>query len=189
MAAAAQGKFWPYHDLLFADAGHLERSDLESRAAALGLDLARFRAALDDRRYHDAVAADAAAGASLGVNGTPTTFVNGTPFEGAVPYDALNALVDLKLTEARSLVSHDVDPRDLYGLIMQTATRTEAGDPSRVPDVATVELALVQEDYTTSVAAACRARDPERARQLADKLDRTHRPLVRRSCAVYGVDL
>jgi protein-disulfide isomerase len=189
MAAAAQGKFWQYHDLLLADPGHLERSELESRAAALGLDLAAFRAALDDRRYHDAVAADAAAAASVGVTGTPTVFVNGTPLEGAVPYDALDSLVTAKRNEARALVGHDVDPRDVYGLIMQTATHTEAGDPSRVPEVASVELALTQDDYTASVTAACRARDTARAKKLADRLDRKHRLLVRSTCAVHGVDL
>ena len=46
VAAAEQGKFWAFHDLVFGDFGHLARRDLERFAQAAGLDLARFRAAL-----------------------------------------------------------------------------------------------------------------------------------------------
>jgi len=51
VAAAEQGKFWAFHDQVFGDFGHLERADLERFAAAAGLDVARFRTALDDHRY------------------------------------------------------------------------------------------------------------------------------------------
>ena len=54
-AAAEQGKFWAFHDQVFGHFGALERGDLETYATAAGLDLAKFRAALDDRRFHDAV--------------------------------------------------------------------------------------------------------------------------------------
>src|SRR5690606_26312176 len=49
VAAAEQGKFWAFHDQLFAQFGALDRADLERFAAAAKLDLPRFRAALDDR--------------------------------------------------------------------------------------------------------------------------------------------
>jgi protein-disulfide isomerase len=62
-AAAAQGKFWAFHDQVFAHFGRLSRADLERYAVAAGLDLEQFRAALDDRRYHDAVVAEGAAAA------------------------------------------------------------------------------------------------------------------------------
>jgi protein-disulfide isomerase len=61
VAAAEQGKFWAFHDQVFGDFGHLARVDLERFATAAGLDLARFRAALDDHRYRDAVLAETAA--------------------------------------------------------------------------------------------------------------------------------
>ncbi|MEO6775538.1 MAG: thioredoxin domain-containing protein, partial [Kofleriaceae bacterium] len=49
VAAAVQGKFWPFHDQVFSHFGHLTRADLEGFARAAGLDLVPFRAALDDR--------------------------------------------------------------------------------------------------------------------------------------------
>jgi protein-disulfide isomerase len=73
VAAAAQGKFWAMHDRLFADPRHLTRADLEAAGEAVGLDMKALRAALDDRRYRDAVADDTAAGAALGISGTTTS--------------------------------------------------------------------------------------------------------------------
>src|SRR5262249_122259 len=51
IAAADQGKFWPFHDQVYAHFDTLARADLERFAQAVGLDMAKFRAALDDRRY------------------------------------------------------------------------------------------------------------------------------------------
>jgi hypothetical protein len=48
-AAGAQGKFWPMHDLLLANASHLTRRHLEGYAARIGLELPRFRVDLDER--------------------------------------------------------------------------------------------------------------------------------------------
>ena len=83
VAAAEQGKFWAFHDQVWKNFGHLTRADLESFAQAAGLDMVKFRAALDDRRYHDAVVAEAAAADALGVDGTPTMFINGQPVVGS----------------------------------------------------------------------------------------------------------
>jgi protein-disulfide isomerase len=189
MAAAAQGKFWEYHEALFADVEHLERADLEQRAATLGLDLAAFRAALDDRRYRDVVAADAAAAAALGVSGTPTMFINGQPIEGSAPYEQLAALIGEKRAEAERLISVGVARGDVYGLLMDRAERGEGGDPSKFPALASVDdLALGQGDLALAVHAACRAREDERARALAKKLG-AGRAAVAADCAVYGIDL
>src|ERR1700752_3425117 len=49
--AAGQGKFWPMHDLLFADQAHLKGKDLLGRAERLGCDAARFSAEMDDHVY------------------------------------------------------------------------------------------------------------------------------------------
>jgi len=75
LAAHGQGKFWPYHDLLFAHQDRLERAALEDYARAAGLDLAKFRQALDDGIYRSAVATDVALGDEIGVEGTPTLIV------------------------------------------------------------------------------------------------------------------
>ena len=65
------------HDALFADPEHLDSEDLERRAAALGLDVEKFRADLDSEAARARVASDRAEGEKAGVNGTPTIFIDG----------------------------------------------------------------------------------------------------------------
>lgn len=77
LAAHAQGKFWPYHDRLFANQGTLDRSALEEHARVVGLDLARFKSSLDDPTLAEQVESDLVLGKSAEVEGTPTLFVNG----------------------------------------------------------------------------------------------------------------
>lgn len=100
LAAHAQGQFWPYHDTLYAHQDALERADLEGYAADLGLDLDRFRAALDEGTYADAVAADYTQGYLLGVGGTPAFYLNGRAAFGAMGYDTLRDVVEEELALA-----------------------------------------------------------------------------------------
>ncbi|HEY3354146.1 MAG TPA: thioredoxin domain-containing protein [Polyangia bacterium] len=97
LAANAQGKFWDFHDALYAHQANLMRTDLESYAEQLGLDLDAFRAALDGHTFAADVAADVAQGTALGVPGTPTFFINGRMAVGAVDYAALAAAIDEEL--------------------------------------------------------------------------------------------
>jgi len=190
VAAAAQGKFWPMCDALFARRGALSRADLEADARAAGLDLAAFRAALDDRRYHDAVAADAASAGTLGITGTPTMFVNGAPVSGAVRWERLQQVVDLQLAAAERLVAAGVERRDVYGLVMVSARTGERGDPSQMPmPASTGVVELGQADRETAVIAACRDREPTRAGSLAGRLTGEHRAAAARTCSAYGIDL
>jgi len=77
LAAHAQGKFWPYHDLLFAHQKALSRGDLERYAQTAGLDVELFRKQLDEHRHAAAVSEDIGIGNQVHVNGTPTLFING----------------------------------------------------------------------------------------------------------------
>jgi protein-disulfide isomerase len=97
LAAQAQGKFWQYHDLLYANQSALGESDLEGYASMLGLDVTTFDLALQDHTYAAAVAADVAEGMSDGVDGTPTFFINGVMVVGAVPYSQLASVIDREL--------------------------------------------------------------------------------------------
>jgi protein-disulfide isomerase len=81
LAAHAQGKFWPYHDKLFANQSKLDRESLESYAKELGLDLAKFKKALDDKTYAAKVDAELKLGEESSVGGTPTIFLNGKRVE------------------------------------------------------------------------------------------------------------
>jgi protein-disulfide isomerase len=101
LAANAQGKFWPYHDSLYDHQPDLAREDLESYATDLGLDMTKFRAALDEHTYADAVAAQAKEGEALGVPGTPCFFINGRIGVGAMAYESLAAVLDEELAASR----------------------------------------------------------------------------------------
>ena len=76
-AAAAEGKFWPMHDLLLASARGITRRHLDGYAAQLGLDVTRFRAELDDEIYRQRVREHQEGGRRSHLRATPTFFVNG----------------------------------------------------------------------------------------------------------------
>jgi protein-disulfide isomerase len=77
LAAHAQGKFWEYHDTLFANPHDLSRPALERYAGVVGLDLAEFRRALDEKRYAEDVEKDLELGRAMFVYEVPALFVNG----------------------------------------------------------------------------------------------------------------
>ena len=92
-AAAAQGAFWPMHDLLLEHRGPFRPSDLIAYAGRLGLDVERFE---DDLRRHGGAAhiAEDVDGADLsGVSGTPTFFINERRHNGAYDVETLAAAV------------------------------------------------------------------------------------------------
>ena len=86
--ARRQGRFWEYHDVLFENNEHLERDSLFRYARDLGLDITQFRTCLDDPATMARIAEDVSAGAHLGIESTPTIFINGRRIQGALerPY-------------------------------------------------------------------------------------------------------
>ena len=189
IAAADQGKFWAFHDQVYGHFGKLDRADLERFAEAVGLDLRRFRAALDDRRYRDLVAAETAAAEAIGVDGTPTTFINGRPVIGSRDKAQLERLVEAQLASAQAAVTGGVAPADIYAVYMSGATGDDRADPSRVPDGAAMKVALRADDLSRAVAAACRRRDAARARTLAGELAGAPRKRAKLVCTASGIDL
>ncbi|HEU4686506.1 MAG TPA: thioredoxin domain-containing protein [Nitrospira sp.] len=92
-SAAAQGKFWPMYDLLFANQWELEYDDLLRYAGHLGLDRTVFAEDLEMHRHLDRIRADVASGRRHGVSGTPTFFVNGLRQHGDDDWPALSAAI------------------------------------------------------------------------------------------------
>lgn len=82
-AAAAQGKFWEMHDMIFEHQDALEPEDLIGYAKSLGLDVSRFTRDLEGGTYAKKVRDDFRSGVRSGVNGTPTFFVNGVRYDGS----------------------------------------------------------------------------------------------------------
>jgi protein-disulfide isomerase len=94
-AAAAQGRFWAMHDLLFANRRSLEEEDLLGYAARLELDVGRFADDLRSGRFAGRVAEDADGGRAAGVSGTPAFFVAGERHRGFYDVESLvDALED-----------------------------------------------------------------------------------------------
>ena len=88
-AAAAQGKFWQMHDYIFHHQHTLEDSDLEQFAAAVGLDLQQYARALAEQRSLARIEEEVEGGERIGVQGTPTFFINGALYRGSWEHDAL----------------------------------------------------------------------------------------------------
>jgi protein-disulfide isomerase len=97
--AGEQGKFWPYHDLLFSGAA-LGSDTYASYASQLKLDMTQFQDCVASQKYLNNVMADLQYGSNLGITGTPTFFINGIPLVGAQPFSAFKAIID------RELASH-----------------------------------------------------------------------------------
>jgi len=99
--AAEQQKFWPYHDKLFA-AASLQPDELKKFAQELGLKLEQFTACLDSNKHAAAIDADMRAGRDVGINATPTFFINGYLLSGAATYERFKELVDAALEQTQS---------------------------------------------------------------------------------------
>jgi Na+/H+ antiporter NhaA len=98
-AAAAQGRFWPMHDLLLANQQHLRLDDVVRYAGRLGLDVAKFRGDLLCHVHAARVARDIESADRSGVAGTPTFFINGRRHDGPQDLPVLSRAID----EARAL--------------------------------------------------------------------------------------
>jgi len=99
--AAEQGRFWEYHDRLFANQDRLLPDDLKEHAARLGLDAAAFESCFDASKYAERVRDGVAQGTSLGVSSTPTVYVNGRLISGAQPYELFAAVIEEQLSLTR----------------------------------------------------------------------------------------
>jgi protein-disulfide isomerase len=75
--ATEQGQYWPLHDILFADHGIMQVSDIDTRAAKVGLDVAKLDDCRASERYSDVIQHNIIEANGIGINGTPT-FLIGT---------------------------------------------------------------------------------------------------------------
>jgi protein-disulfide isomerase len=143
MAAHEQGKFWPYHDKLFANQGQLDRASLEKYAGEVGLNLVKFKAALDSGKFRSRVEADSAAGTAAGANGTPTFFINGRQLVGAQPFESFKSVIDEELAKANKLIASGVKPEQVYAKLMAEAASAPppaAPEPAAPPPVQNVQV-------------------------------------------------
>jgi protein-disulfide isomerase len=114
-AAGEQGKFWEMHDRLFANQSALDGPSLEKHAADIGLDVARWKTAMENGRAKGRVEADTKLADQLAVNGTPSFFINGRPIVGAQPLERFKAVIDEELARADQKLAGGTARAALYG--------------------------------------------------------------------------
>ena len=93
-AAFRQGKFWPMHDKIFANQKEMSPEKYREYARELGLDLKQYDRDVADASVKQRIDADSAEARQLGVRGTPAFYVNGRYLPGAVPFAAIQQLLD-----------------------------------------------------------------------------------------------
>ncbi len=94
--ANEQGKFWPFHDKLFSSET-LSTDVYDQYAQQLGLDMTKFDQCLSTHKYAQQIQDDSNFAQNLGINSTPTFFINGLAVVGAQPLDAFQSVIDKEL--------------------------------------------------------------------------------------------
>lgn len=97
--AGVEGKFWEYHDYLFnhqkgENQGAFSKNNLKSFAKNLGLDEGKFSSCVDGDVYLEAIKKQTLGGRDAGVSGTPTSFINGKIYVGALPAKTFTDIID-----------------------------------------------------------------------------------------------
>jgi len=94
-----QGKFFEYHDKLFANNTALTEADLKKYVTEVGGDVAKFDDCVKKEKYKAKVDKDMAEGQKYGVSGAPTYFINGNMLVGAVSFEELKQAIDNAMNE------------------------------------------------------------------------------------------
>ena len=102
MCAEEQGRFWDFHDAIFARGGRLSTESFSEIGTELDLDVAALSECIEAGRYREAVQADFAEGTEAGVTGTPAFFVNGIALKGAQDADEISRVVDAELARLQA---------------------------------------------------------------------------------------
>jgi protein-disulfide isomerase len=129
--AYAQGgdqKFWQMHDLLFENQQNLTRETLDRLAQQVGLDMTRYRAAMDGHTHQATIRADSEAGNRIGANGTPAFFINGRELMGAQPFEEFQRVINEEIAHANEMLRNGTPRAQLFQAIVRNG-RTQAAAP------------------------------------------------------------
>lgn len=97
VCAQQQGRFWPMHDAIYADGAPLNDASLRALAKQVGLDSRKFEKCVRSDIPMKVIEADVQAGENLGVEVTPTLFVDGRYINGDVPREQLVSVIEDEL--------------------------------------------------------------------------------------------
>jgi protein-disulfide isomerase len=96
-----QGKFWAYHDLVFANAPKASSEQLNTYAQEVGLDMPAFEQRVNSGAHQAMVQRDVEEGTRVGVTGTPAFFINGRLVSGAQPLESFVRVIEEELVRAQ----------------------------------------------------------------------------------------
>lgn len=96
IAAQQQGKFWEFHDRLFAAQNELDQDKIMAVAQDIGLDMKRFTSDVGGEAARNQLARDLEDGQTAGVHGTPTVFIDGRQPE-KLDFESIKKLIDSEL--------------------------------------------------------------------------------------------
>ena len=130
-AAKKQGKFWQYHDKLFAT-GALDDSSLEAAAKELGLNMEQWKKDVADPKSAERLAEESKWAEQLGATGTPGFFVNGVRQVGWGSYMALKSMVAQEVQKAEEQKGAPIKTV-LMERIKATAVKNPKGDSEKEP--------------------------------------------------------
>lgn len=119
MAAGEQGKFWEMHDKMYANQRQIKRPDLEKYAQELGLNMSKFKAALDNNAFDAQIAQDQKEAMKLGSRGTPGFFINGLKVSGAQPFARFKSVIDGDLKKADELIKKGTPKSQIYAALVK----------------------------------------------------------------------
>ena len=100
--AGEQGKFWEYHRSLLVSPGDMGDEDLRNRAASMGMDAGKFSSCATSDRYDTDIRSSTESGNAVGIDATPTFFINGRRMTGALPADQFAEAIEEELNRPKS---------------------------------------------------------------------------------------
>jgi protein-disulfide isomerase len=136
--------FYKFHDLAFQNQQALAPEKYEQWAVAAGVDKAKWRAAFDKGEYAKKIDDDMNIGKTVGVQGTPASFINGNFLSGAQPIEKFTAVIDEELGKAKAAIAAGTKPDKVYAKL---AGENKAKAPTK-PDAAKPDAAPAADDKT-----------------------------------------
>jgi len=125
--------FFEYHDKLYANMHNLGRPALERLAKEMGVDLVRFKKALDEHTYKAQVDTDRTFAETMGVPGTPALYINGRIVMGLPSPADLNKRITDAIAAAKKVVAKGTSRATLYETLMKTASPKPAFKKQKQP--------------------------------------------------------